>query len=253
MGNIIITGANRGIGFYMVRQLLADNHKVAVLDLETDSLDELEKQYHDNLRKYKCDVTKSEEVNEAVNSVVEHFGGIDYAIHNACKCTFHNMENTEVEIYKSVFDVNYFGALHLSKAVIPIMKEQNKGKIFFTSSGVGIMGFVNISPYASSKGALESLAKCLSIEYLKTGITFHIFHPPLTRTVSSAPLPVPDEFMADPEKVGTGLAKRINKKKFIICHSTPQSIQTRAAYLFPISFGKFLSKMTANYKNNYKK
>jgi NAD(P)-dependent dehydrogenase (short-subunit alcohol dehydrogenase family) len=123
------------------------------------------------------------------------------------------------------------------------MKEQSKGRIFFTSSGVGIMGFVNISAYASSKGALESLAKCLNIEYHNTGITFHIIHPPLTRTTSAKPLPIPEEFKADPEKVGTGIAKNIHKKRFIICHSFSQRIQTRLAYILTMKLGKFMSKM----------
>ena len=58
-------------------------------------------------------------------------------------------------------------------------------------------------------GALEALAKCLRIEYAKDNITFHIMHPPLTRTESASPLPVPDEFKALPEKVGYGLAEVI--------------------------------------------
>ena len=56
-------------------------------------------------------------------------------------------------------DVNYFGALRLSKLILPFMREKKEGRIIFTSSGVGVTGFGNISPYASSKGAIESLAK----------------------------------------------------------------------------------------------
>ncbi len=93
------------------------------------------------------------------------------------------------------------------------MKSRKSGRVIFTSSGVGVMGFVDISPYASSKSAIEALAKCLAIEYQNYGISFHIFHPPLTRTKSAEPLPVPKEFMADPEKVGVGLAKQIRCRK----------------------------------------
>ncbi|MBQ8825890.1 MAG: SDR family oxidoreductase, partial [Oscillospiraceae bacterium] len=121
-----------------------------------------------------------------------------------------------------------------------------KGKVIFTSSAVGVTGFVNISPYSSTKGALEALAKCLRIEYAKDNITFHIMHPPLTRTKSALPLPVPDEFKALPEKVGYGLAKHINSKRFIICHSLNQKIQTMGCYFFPIKMGNLLSKLTAN-------
>ena len=57
-------------------------------------------------------------------------------------------------------DRNYYGGLRFDKSVIPYMQAQKRGKIIFTSSGVGVTGFIGISPYASTKGALESLAKC---------------------------------------------------------------------------------------------
>lgn len=103
-----------------------------------------------------------------------------------------------------------------------------------------------ISIYGKSKGAIESLAKCLNIEHQSKGISYHIFHPPLTRTKSASPLPVPEEFKALPEKVGYGLAKNIDKKSFIICHSFSQKIQTMMCYLFPIKMGMLISKMTSN-------
>jgi NAD(P)-dependent dehydrogenase (short-subunit alcohol dehydrogenase family) len=246
---IIITGANEGIGYNIVRQLLLEKNCVAVFDIQTNNLKELEKEYPEQFIAVECDVKDKKEINDAVNKCIIKFGGIDIAIHNACKCTFDSMENTPEEIYEEVFNVNYYGALRLTKAIISHMKKNNHGKIIFTSSGVGIMGFINISPYASSKGAIESLAKCLNIEYQEYGITFHIYHPPLTRTKSSSPLPIPKEFMADPIKVGRGLAKNINKKSFIICHSFGQKLQTMGCYLFPIKMGKFLSKMTKKYKN----
>lgn len=96
------------------------------------------------------------------------------------------------------------------------MQNERQGKICFTSSGVGVTGYINISPYACSKGAIESLAKCLNNEYEGSGITFHIMHPPLTNTKSSSPLLVPKEFKASPEKVGKGFIKHIDSKKFII-------------------------------------
>lgn len=246
MKNIIITGAAQGIGCYVAKQLLLDGYQVAVLDINIDPLHDLAQQFP-ALLPIKCDVRSFDQVNNAVQKCAVAFGSIDCAIHNACLCTFDSMENTPVEVYRDVFDVNYFGALYLSRAVIPLMRSKNSGKVIFTSSGVGIMGFVNISPYASSKGAIESLAKCLNNEYRNDGIHFHLFHPPLTRTKSAEPLPVPKEFKADPEKVGIGLAKNINKKSFIICHSFGQKLQTMICYLIPVKMGKLMSKMTEGY------
>lgn len=246
MKNIIITGAANGIGYYLVKQLLSDHYNVTVLDIETDSLSELGEEY-DSLLTLQCDVRDFKQVEDCARKSFEKFGSIDCAIHNACICTFESMEETGIDTFHNVMEVNYYGALHLSRAVLPYMKSRKKGKVIFTSSGVGVTGFVNISPYAASKGAIESLAKCLNIEYQNYGISFHIIHPPLTRTKSSEPLPVPKEFMTDPEKVGVGLAKNINKKSFIICHSFGQKIQTLLCYLFPVKMGKFMSKMTSRY------
>jgi NAD(P)-dependent dehydrogenase (short-subunit alcohol dehydrogenase family) len=246
MKNVIITGAAQGIGYFLVKQLLTDKYNVTVLDLDVGNLGALSKEWP-SLLTLVCDVRDSNRIKECVEESVLKFGSVDCAIHNACRCTFESMNNTDDATYRDVFDVNYFGALYLSQAVLPHMKQQKAGKVIFTSSGVGVMGFINISPYASSKGAIESLAKCLNIEYQNDGISFHIFHPPLTRTKSAEPLPIPKEFMVPPEKVGVGLAKHINKKSFIICHSAGQKLQTLACYMFPIKMGRLMSKMTANY------
>ena len=244
MASIVLTGGNEGIGYYMTSHFLKDGHMVAVLDLKLDNLESLKQDYSDKLLLFKCDVSNPQAINKSIEDTITVFGGIDYAIHNACKCLFTSLEDTANEEYRSVFDVNYYGAINLTRAVLPIMKKQSYGRIFFTSSGVGVMGFVNISAYASSKGALESLAKCMNIEYQGTGITFHLIHPPLTKTSSAKPLPVPDEFKADPKKVGIGIAKNIHKKRLIICHSFTQRIQTRMAYILSTKLGKFMSKMT---------
>ena len=244
--NIIITGANQGIGYYMAEKLLAEGNKVSVLDIETDNLATLKTKY-DSLISYQVDLRNYDEVKRAVDETVAVFDTIDIAVHNACKCTFESEKETDLDTYNDVFDVNYFGALRLVKSVIPYMSAQQKGRVIFTSSGVGVTGFMNISPYSSTKGALEALAKCLRIEYAKDNISFHIMHPPLTRTESASPLPVPDEFKALPDKVGYGLAKHINSKRFIICHSLNQKMQTFGCYLFPTKMGDLLSKLTANF------
>lgn len=252
MKNIIILGANEGIGYWMAKKLLEEGHNVGIFDICTDNLENLKIQYKEQLLVMNCDAKSNTDVETAVTAFVRKYERIDIAVHNACKCTFDLMEETSEEIYRDVLDVNYFGALRLTKNVVKYMKETG-GKIIFTSSGVGVMGFTKISPYASSKGAIESLAKCMNIEYKKYNISFHLFHPPLTNTNSASPLPVPNEFKAVPEKVGTGLAKNINKKSFIICHNFSQKVQTIGCYMFPLKMGKLMSKLTDAYEEESRK
>ena len=248
MSNILIVGANQGIGYYMVVRLLEKGNKVTVLDIWDYHISELKNRYQGSLSVIRADATDEESLSEGIKEAIKEFGNIDIAIHNACLCTFVSEQDTDYEVYKKVMDVNYFGALRLSKLVLPSMRERKQGRIIFTSSGVGVTGFGNISPYASSKGAIEALAKCLEIENREYGITFHIMHPPLTNTASSSGLPVPKEFMADAEKVGRGLADNICSKKFVICHSFSQSLQMKLCYRHPLYTGKMMWKMTQRAK-----
>ena len=121
MMNIVITGANQGIGYYMAAQLLKDGNKVAVFDLETENLEALKAQYGEQLLSFKVDVRNQEALNAASAHAADAFSGIDVAIHNACRCTFDTEANTDLDTYKDVFDVNYFGALRLTKSVLPYM------------------------------------------------------------------------------------------------------------------------------------
>lgn len=241
---ILIVGANRGIGYYMVKRLLELGNIVSVLDIETNNLEKLKEDNPDKLISITADAARDEEIKNGVSETIKQFGRIDIAVHNACFCTFEGEADSSYELYNKVMDVNFFGALRLSKAVLPEMRKQGFGRIIFTSSGVGVTGFGNISPYASSKGALESLAKCLTIENQEYGISFHLFHPPLTNTASSSGLPVPKEMMASPQKVGEGLAKHIDSKKFVICHSFSQAMQMKLCYRHPLFMGKMMWKMT---------
>lgn len=243
MANIVIAGANQGIGYALVEQLLRNGHAVAALDCQVDHLESLQRAFPRLLFR-QADVRQDKAVGEAISELCIELGSADVAIHNACRCTFAREEDTSLAEYREVFDVNYYGALRLVKCVLPWMQAQKRGRVIFVSSGVGITGFPGVSAYASTKAALEALAKCLNLEYARENITFHIAHPPLTQTQSSAPLPIPKEFMAIPQKVGQGLARQILSKRLILCPSRWQKIQTMACYWFPVKMGRLLAKMT---------
>lgn len=244
MRNIIITGANDGIGYYMANSLLERGDRVAVLDITTDKTGSLAASFPETLIALECDVSVSQQVATAVKQIEQKWGAADIAVHNACICLFTSLELTSEEDYRRVWDVNFLGATNLAKAVLPAMRARGAGKVCLTSSGVGVTGFPNLSAYAASKGALEALTKCLDTENRPYGITFHLLHPPLTRTASSDPLPVPQEMMADPKKVGRGLAQNLHKKSFVICHSAGQRIQVRLAYLLGVRMGRLMGKLT---------
>lgn len=252
MANIVIVGANQGIGYYLVKRLLELKNSVAVLDIEISKIEQLQQEYPNNVLAIAADAQDLASIQNGIDRAIERFKSIDAAVFNACLCTFENEQNSDYGVYQKVMDINFFGALRLAKTVLPYMREAKKGRVIFTSSGVGVTGFQNISPYASTKGAIESLAKCLEIENADYGISFHLFHPPLTNTASYEGLPIPKEFKADAQKVGYGLAKRIWSKKFVICHSTIQSLQMKFSYHHPLFIGRLMTKMTKRAADNKK-
>ena len=161
MANILIVGADQGIGYYLAERLLESGNSVTVLDLQTNTVEKLKEKYPETLLPVIADAGNPSSIENGVHRALEHSGNIDIAIHNACLCTFESEQDTGYEIYQKVMDVNYFGALRLAKTVLPYMRKAKRGRIIFTSSGVGVTGFSNISPYAASKAAIESLAKFL--------------------------------------------------------------------------------------------
>lgn len=241
MANVLIVGANRGIGYYLTERLLASGNTVTVLDVEIHEIERLKERYPKQVLSIVADARDIPTIETGAAQAIETFGEIDIAIHNACLCTFESEPDTGFEVYQEVMDVNYFGALRLIKTVLPRMRKAKKGRVILTSSGVGVTGFSNISPYAASKGAIESLAKCLQIENEGYGISFHLFHPPLTDTKSASGIPVPRELKAEAKKVGYGLADHIWSKKFMICHSASQTVQMKLSYRHPLFIGRMMS------------
>ena len=244
----MLTGGNEGIGYHMVKTWLEKGNAASVLDINCSNVEKLKDSWPDKLMYFKADVCNNVSVKAAVEDTIDQFGSIDYAVHNACLCLFKDFERHTLEDFKKVFDINFYGAVNLTGAVLPLMKEQGRGDIIFTSSGVGVTGFINVNSYASSKGAIESLAKCLNLEYMGSGIKFHIMHPPLTETRSSTPLPVPVEFKESPDKVGKGLINNIESGKFVITPSLSTSLSVKASYLMPLKMGRLLVRLTSKVK-----
>ena len=239
---IVVTGANSGIGLAMTRALLALGDRVGALDVQEDALAELTADGAE-LRRYRCDVTDSQQVTEAVGDVLDAWGRIDVLVNNACIALFKPyVERTQEEIRRE-FEVNYFGYLNGTDAVLPAMCNQGEGVIHNVSSGVGITGYPGISGYASTKGAIEALTRTLDLELRPYGIRVNLMHPPLTRTCSSAPLGVPIQMMADPEDVGRKLARKVGQTASVLTPDLSTRLGIAANRHFPVRMGRFLARM----------
>jgi NAD(P)-dependent dehydrogenase (short-subunit alcohol dehydrogenase family) len=246
--NILITGANNGIGLAMTKALLGMGDRVAALDLSLENLDSA----NPNLLPFVCDVTDPGRVQAVVEQVVSRWGGVDILINDACLALFTLFEQRAVDDIRREFEVNYFGYLNLIRAVLPVMKKQGRGVVHNFSSGVGFTGMPGLIGYTSTKGAIESMTRTLALEFASQGIIFNVMHPPLTRTKSAAGFGIPPEMMADPEVVGRGLAKLVGRTNPVLVSGFVNGIMLWMSYHFRIQMGKMMSMMSDRARKNQK-
>jgi NAD(P)-dependent dehydrogenase (short-subunit alcohol dehydrogenase family) len=245
---IMITGANNGIGLAIAQALLDEKDCVAALDLTLENLDQADP----NLIARVCDVTDPERVQAVVDEVVRRWGGIDVLVNNACLALFKPFVDRGLDEIRKELEVNFFGYMNTIYTVLPVMRGQGHGVIHNLSSGVSYTGIPGMSGYTASKGAIESFTRTLALELADEGITVNIMHPPLTRTKSASGFGVPVEMMADPVKIGRGLARKIGSTQPTI---TPDFISALGIFgnqHFPLAMGIFLARMATRAREQSK-
>jgi NAD(P)-dependent dehydrogenase (short-subunit alcohol dehydrogenase family) len=243
--NILITGANNGIGLALTRSLLDMGDRVAALDLSLENLPRTS-----NLLPFICDVTDPERVQAVIDEIIRQWGGVDILINNACLALFTPFEKRTQDDIRREFEVNYFGYLNLIRTVLPGMKKQGHGVVHNFSSGVGFTGMPGMTGYTSTKGAIEALTRTLALEYAPSGITFNVMHPPLTRTNSAEGFGVPPEMMADPQVVGRELAKLVGKTRPMLAVGFINNIQLQMSYHLRVPMGKLISMLSDKARQN---
>ena len=160
---LIITGGSSGIGKAAALLFAENNYRVYEFSRSGKS--------ENNITHIDCDITCEQQVIEAVNQVVEKEGRVDVLISNAGYGISGAIEFTQTDDAKCQFDVNFFGALNIVKAVLPVMRRQHCGKIVFTSSVAAVLSIPYQSFYSASKSAINALALALRNEVAEFGIT----------------------------------------------------------------------------------
>ena len=172
-----ITGTSRGFGREWAIAALDRGDQVVATARSTDSLSDLVEQYGDAVLPLELDVTDKQAVGEAVQQAVERFGRIDVAINNAGYGHFGMVEEVSEDELRAQIETNLFGAVWVTQAVLPTMREQGSGHIIQVSSIGGISAFPNVGAYHASKWALEGISQSLAQEVADFGITVTLVEP----------------------------------------------------------------------------
>ncbi len=181
-----ITGASSGIGEALADEFVNGGARTIISSPEVDKLYELNDKFNalrpESSLVVPLDLMKSDEIPAIVEKVIKHAGRIDILINGAGISQRSLVIETPVEIDRKVFEINYFGAIALTKSVLPHMISNGGGTIAVISSIAGKFGFPLRSAYSASKHALHGFFETVRAELRKDNINVTIICPGRVRT-----------------------------------------------------------------------
>jgi NAD(P)-dependent dehydrogenase (short-subunit alcohol dehydrogenase family) len=177
-----ITGAASGFGRAFAEYALARGHNVVATARRVDALSDLAAREPQRVLVVALDVTRGEQAQAAVDAAVARFGGIDVLINNAGYGLVGALEETSDAELRAAMDTNFFGAMNVTRAVLPTLRAQRSGAIVNISSMGGQMSFGGFSAYSATKFALEGASEALAQEMAPFGVKVLIVEPGQFRT-----------------------------------------------------------------------
>lgn len=177
-----ITGSSRGLGRALTEVVLEAGHLVVATARKPEQLADLIKTYGDRVRTVGLDVTSPAEAQKAVAAAKEAFGRIDVVLNNAGYGFVGAFEEMTADEFKGQIDTNFWGVVNVTRAVLPVLREQRFGHIIQITSVGGRLGVPGLSGYHAAKFAVEGLSEALAQEIKPLGLKLTIVEPGGFRT-----------------------------------------------------------------------
>jgi len=181
----IITGSRRGIGKAIALALAKAGANVVVSDINLDDCNKLVeeiKAINGNALAVKTDVSNPEDVSQMINLTTEKFGKVNILINNAGIYMQKSFTDVTEQDFDRILNINLKGVFLCSKAAVPEMIKQGKGKIINIASIAGQVGFANSSAYCASKGAIINITRELALELAQYKINVNAIGPGVIET-----------------------------------------------------------------------
>lgn len=185
-GTALVTGASTGIGLATARALRDAGYQVFGTSRRAGVPGA------DGITMLTCDVTDDASVVKVVKDVVEQSGQIDVLVNNAGVGLFAAAEESSIRQAQDIFNVNFFGVVRMTNAVLPVMRRQGKGRIINMSSILGTIPAPYSALYSATKHAVEGYSESLDHEVRLHGIRVLLVEPAYTRTSFEENLTKPD-------------------------------------------------------------
>lgn len=176
MQTAIVTGASAGIGKMTAATLAREGYRVfgTSRSIKTDGPAGVEM--------VACDVTDQNSVDKLVEHVLAETGQIDLVVNNAGLGLVGGAEESSTDQVKALFEVNFFGVMRVTNAVLPSMRQRGSGRIINISSALGLIPAPYLAHYAATKHAVEGYSQSLDHELRQYGIRVLLIEPAYTRT-----------------------------------------------------------------------
>lgn len=172
-----ITGCSRGFGRVWTEAILQRGDKVVATARTVSKLHDLKERYGDAVLLLPLDVTDRGQIFEAVAKAHSHFGRLDVVVNNAGFGMRGAVEEVTEADARAVMETNFFGALWVTQAVLPLLRQQGSGHIVSVTSLAGLIGEPSLGLYNASKWALEGTMDALSREVAHLGIKVTLIEP----------------------------------------------------------------------------
>ena len=166
----LVTGSASGLGRYIAETVLISGDSLVATARHPGQLDDLVKQYGDQVRTTALDVTDEEAAHSAVQFAVQEFGQLDVLVNNAGYGDVAPFEQLSSERFKAVIDTNFYGVVNLTRAALPIMRRQKRGWILQISSVGGRLALPGSTPYHAAKWAVGGFTESLAQEVAPFGV-----------------------------------------------------------------------------------
>jgi NAD(P)-dependent dehydrogenase (short-subunit alcohol dehydrogenase family) len=203
-----ITGASKGFGREFAIAALERGDQVAATARDTAALNDLSARYNDRLLPLRLDVNDRAADFNAVGQAYDHFGGLDVIVNNAGYGHFGAFEELSEADLRDQLETNLFGAVWVTQAALPFLRDQRSGHIIQVTSVGGIGAFPGVSAYHASKWALEAMTESLAAEVGSLGIKVTLVEPAGFSTDWAGPSSRWSEKMTEYDFVREAIARR---------------------------------------------
>jgi NAD(P)-dependent dehydrogenase (short-subunit alcohol dehydrogenase family) len=178
----LITGSSRGLGRALAEAVLAAGHNVVATARRPEQVQDLVDRYPDRARAVALDVTDRAAGDAAIKATVDAFGRLDVLVNNAGYANVSSIEDFEEADFRAQLETNLWGVINLTRAALPVLREQGSGHVIQISSVGGRDTAPGIAPYQTAKWAVEGFSGVLAKEVAPLGIKVTIVEPGGFRT-----------------------------------------------------------------------